>query len=411
MNRGYSTLAKAAAPLRIIVSSSNNPFYNLSFESFLLQNLERETGNKQRTLFLWRNEPTVVIGRHQNPYSECDIKYMNDNGVHLTRRASGGGAVYQDLGNSIFTFLSNRSLFAKENNFSIIKNAMGALGFAVDVSGRNDMTILVPDLESNDTGITHGSGFIPGCDLKISGSAFKALQNAELHHGTILVDVNMEQMAKILTPSQLKLQSKGIKSVRSRVINLKKVPSLFNEAISKYGEGVIVKKDPQTGKYKETGIHLTKSNFVREINHDVICNSLQTSFMQFYNHDPRQAEILQSKDITDEKLEQMIEQMKNPEWRYGASPKFTIQFSHKFPFALVDVHINKISQSIIDNTSIYTDSLLTEWVPLLEQNLKGVNFSRKDVMNAGKTTAEKLSPEEASICMQVTEWICDELHL
>ncbi len=78
MNRGYSTLAKAAAPLRIIVSSSNNPFYNLSFESFLLQSLERETGSKQRTLFLWRNEPTVVIGRHQNPYSECDIKYMND---------------------------------------------------------------------------------------------------------------------------------------------------------------------------------------------------------------------------------------------------------------------------------------------------------------------------------------------
>ena len=122
--------------------------------------------------------------------------------------------------------------------------------------------------------------------------------------------------------------------------------------------------------------------------------------------------MLNSDDLFTSDIRDRIAQMSDEEWRFGASPKFNIQFTKKFPFALVDVHIDKVShQSIIDNIDIFTDSLAIEWVPVLVSELRGVAFRRVDIMRAGVAAGEKLSGEDARICQEVAEWICQELHL
>ena len=113
----------------MLVSNSTNPYVNLATEEWLF----RDSHTALHTLYLWRNEPTVVIGRHQNPFKECNLKRMEEEGIHLVRRYSGGGAVYQDLGNSIFTFISHRPEYCKEKNTEILVEALRRFGIEVVV--------------------------------------------------------------------------------------------------------------------------------------------------------------------------------------------------------------------------------------------------------------------------------------
>ena len=193
----------------MLVSNTVNPFFNLATEEWLFR-----SGDITRpTLFLWRNEPTVVIGRCQNPWKECDILKLGQKGVHLARRYSGGGTVYHDLGNTNFTFLTSLANHDKDRNSQIIIRALASLGVSAETSGRNDLIV---------------GGF------KVSGAAYKLAPPRALHHGTLLIDVDMKALAGLLNPNKLKLQSKGIASVASRVKNLKELSSLVShESLSK----------------------------------------------------------------------------------------------------------------------------------------------------------------------------------
>lgn len=124
---------------------------------------------------------------------------MNADGIHLARRQSGGGAVYQDLGNTNFTFLSPRSLFDKEKNTEIITRAIGQFNITATASGRNDIIV---------------------GDRKISGSAYKLSADRAFHHGTLLINVDLGALGRYLSPSKQKLESKGVSSVTARVTNL-----------------------------------------------------------------------------------------------------------------------------------------------------------------------------------------------
>jgi lipoate-protein ligase A len=161
---------------------------------------------KSSTLFLWRNRPCIVIGRWQNPWKECDHSKMQGKEVKLARRRSGGGAVYQDLGNTCFTFIhpipeGGFAMDTKEINNKILLKALKNLGITAEVSGRNDILV---------------DGF------KVSGSAYKANlgMKRSLHHGTMLVDVNLDDLKTYLNPDKPKLESKGVDSVIKRVANL-----------------------------------------------------------------------------------------------------------------------------------------------------------------------------------------------
>lgn len=178
--------------------SSVNPYRNLAIEQYLMETVP--PGGCR--LYLWQNRHTVVIGRNQNPWKECRTNQLAQDGGHLARRLSGGGAVYHDLGNLNFTFLLSKEAFDIPRQLSVVVAACEALGIPARITGRNDVTVE---------------------GRKISGNAFYDSKGRAYHHGTLLVDVDMEKLGQYLVPSRAKLRAKGVDSVRSRVMNLKEL--------------------------------------------------------------------------------------------------------------------------------------------------------------------------------------------
>ena len=174
---------------RVLHSETFNPWFNLATEDWIFRDMNPEG----HVLYLWRNSETVVIGRYQNPWLECRLDAMKADGVRLARRQSGGGAVYHDHQNLNFTFMSGVDVYDKERNFEIIIDALSKFGIKAETSGRNDMIV---------------------GGRKISGSAFKLTKDRAFHHGTLLVDVDLGRLGNYLNPDVLKLESKGIKSVK-----------------------------------------------------------------------------------------------------------------------------------------------------------------------------------------------------
>ena len=179
-------------------STSLDPYYNLAVESVLSEKVLTDWGG----LYLWSNEKTVVIGRHQNPYLECNLENLQQDSIHLARRMTGGGAVYHDAANLNFTFFNRRSDFDIKRNFNVILRALRQLGIEAQPDGRNDLCIQ---------------------GKKFSGSAFFKNSDIAYHHGTLMIGVSLDNISKYLTPSAFKLKSKGVSSVKSRVINLNKI--------------------------------------------------------------------------------------------------------------------------------------------------------------------------------------------
>lgn len=187
------------ATLRLLISDSYDPWFNLAVEECIF----RQMPATQRVLFLWRNADTVVIGRAQNPWKECNTRRMEEDNVRLARRSSGGGAVFHDLGNTCFTFMAGKPEYDKTISTAIVLNALNALGVDAEASGRNDLVVKTPD-----------------GDRKVSGSAYRETKDRGFHHGTLLLNADLSRLANYLNPDKKKLAAKGITSVRSRVANL-----------------------------------------------------------------------------------------------------------------------------------------------------------------------------------------------
>ena len=193
--------------LRVIISPQYDPFLNRAVEQYLTDRQEEGVV----TLYLWKNERTVVIGYNQNPYAECNVKLLLDDGGHLMRRGTGGGAVYHDLGNINFSFIADKRLYDVKKQLSVIQGALLTYGLQTEISGRNDLT----------------------CQgRKFSGNAFAKGQRNDLHHGTILIKTDGAMMQRYLIVDKAKLLKNGVKSVASRVVNLSElVPELTSEHI------------------------------------------------------------------------------------------------------------------------------------------------------------------------------------
>lgn len=191
--------------MKLLILKSTNPYLNLATEEYLFKN------TSDNIFMLWQNEPTIVIGKNQNVYTEINMEYVKKHNIHIVRRITGGGAVYHDLGNINYSFIStktdNQGIDFKYFTTPIIE-ALSHIGVNATLSGRND-------LEVN--------------EKKISGNAQHREGDRVLHHGTILFDANLEILSQALNVDEIKMQTKAIKSTRSRVINIK---NLLTQSIS-----------------------------------------------------------------------------------------------------------------------------------------------------------------------------------
>ena len=183
--------------INYIESTTYDPYANLAMEEYLMLHC----GETECILYLWQNEHTIVIGRNQNPWKECHLTQLEESGGHLVRRLSGGGAVYHDLQNMNYTIIG------KNPSPQPMVDALRSLGVPAELTGRNDI-------------------FVEG--RKVSGYARRVSHNQEIIHGTLMYDVDLDTLIKVLDTPTSKMQAKGISSVKSRVANLKEYLPQFS---------------------------------------------------------------------------------------------------------------------------------------------------------------------------------------
>lgn len=306
--------------LKIYYSNSTNPWFNLATEDWLFQ----EKLDSDHILFLWRNQETVVIGRSQNPWAECHLEKMQEDGVLLARRQSGGGAVFHDLGNTNFTFISRKNHYDKHKNLQIILAALKQFGINAIASGRNDLVI---ELE-NET-------------RKISGSAFKEKMDRAFHHGTLLINTDLNKLPNYLNPNKKKLITKGIQSVRSRVMNV---------------------------------IELAPN-----LNHELICDALEKEFLN--QHQSIAEKIVLSVENLEKipSLMNYYDKLRAWDWLYGQTLEFTHQIEERFDWGSVDIRL-LVKNGVIEDVKIYSDSLFPDLIDEVTAELKNKIYSPDEIM-------------------------------
>ena len=193
--------------MKLYINKSTDPYFNLAAEEYLLKN------SKEDIIMLWRNSPAVIIGKNQNAFAEINFDFVREHGIKVVRRMTGGGAVFHDLGNVNYTFISPEggrlSKGVREGGLDFehftrpIISALSELGVRALLSGRNDIIVNTPDGER-----------------KVSGNAQCVVDGTTLHHGTLLFSAQLGKLSGALNVSDSKLKSKGIASVRSRVANI-----------------------------------------------------------------------------------------------------------------------------------------------------------------------------------------------
>ena len=293
------------------VSNQNvtDPRTNLAIEEFLL----RYVTNEPELLLFYVNEPSVIIGRNQNSVEEVDPAYIEERGVHVVRRLSGGGAVYHDHGNLNFSYISS----AAENlhNYSRfvdpVVQVLNELGVSAELKGKSDI-------------------FVDG--KKVSGNAQYASRGRMVSHGTILFNTNVQHMMQALNPRQVTIESAAVQSVRNFVTN---VQDHIKESFT---------------------IGLLKQSLIRGI---------------FGSDEPDEFVLTASDWQEIEKLREI--RFGAWDWNYGRAPKFNVQNTGEFPAGKLDVRIN-VEKGVIESIRFFgTFAGLTE-IEELQSHLTGTRY-------------------------------------
>ncbi len=294
---------------------------NLAIEEYCIRNLPAGWDY----LLFYINAPAIIIGRNQNTLEEIDQEYCEENDIQVVRRISGGGAVYHDLGNLNFSFMTDYDV-KKLNNFAQftapIVEVLRNMGVNAESEGRNDIVV-------------EGK--------KISGNAQFASVKRMFSHGTLLLDSDLSMVSKALTVKMTKIKSKGHKSARARVANIsefmdKKMTTEEFKALILHGINV---DDPNFKTYK-----LTKEDW------EAIYRLKEEKYGSW-------------------------------KWNYGKSPKFDIQRERRFPKAgIIDLRIKVKKGGTIENVKIYGDFFGKDPVQDIEKALEGVRYEKNDITKA-----------------------------
>ena len=297
-----------------------DPRINLAIEEYVLKTMDVD---KDSFLLFYINEPSIIIGRNQNTIEEIDTEYVEANKLHVVRRLSGGGAVYHDHGNLNFSFIAkdDGQSFRNFKKFTEpVVAALAELGVEAELLGRND--ILVEG-------------------RKISGNAQFSTNGRIFSHGTLLFDTEIEGVVSALKVRKDKIESKGIKSIRSRVANI-------SEFL----------KTPMS--IEQFRLTLLKSIFGGEEN---------IQYMELSEEDWENIHALSK------------ERYANWDWNYGKSPKFNLQHTHRFPVGGLDVRLD-VNRGIIGDVHIFGDFFGVGDVSVIEESLAGVKYDRTSIAAA-----------------------------
>ncbi|WP_105901590.1 lipoate--protein ligase [Vibrio gangliei] len=330
--------------LRLLFSTSTNPLFNLAVEDTIFRSMSAE----QKVLFLWCNDNTVVIGRAQNPWKECNTQRMEKDGITLARRQSGGGAVFHDLGNSNFTFMAGKPGYDKSVSTQIVLDALQKLGINGKATGRNDLVVETEEGER-----------------KFSGSAYRETMDRGFHHGTILLNADMSRLADYLNPDPKKLQAKGITSVRSRVINLNELDATLN--------------------------------------HERLCEAIKQSFFEYYGEES-EPEYISEEALPDlPNFETTYAKQRDWHWNFGNTPEFSHQMDERFVWGGVELHFN-VKKGHIEEVQIFTDSLDPAPLEALQLALVGQVYSN-DGVHAALEIVQNQFPQNQQELEQVKNWL------
>jgi lipoate-protein ligase A len=338
------------AQVRVLISDTHNPWFNLATEEWIF----REMDPIHQTLFLWRNAETVVIGRNQNPWSECNLSRMEEDGIRLARRTSGGGAVFHDLGNTCFTFLSPRENYDRAVNTGIVLRALNAFGVSAESSGRNDIVVTAPD------GLR-----------KVSGSAFRETRDRAFHHGTLLLKTDLARLGNYLTPHPKKLESKGRASVRARVMNL--------------------------------------SELTPAINHEVVCGALIQEFHSTYGSSCEIERLEPSELHGFESLRETFAKFSSWDWRFGHAPRFSHHLTEYLSWGLIEVFIDS-DRGLIERAQVFSDALDTELILNFCAALPGCAYGRNGI-EAAVTATLKLHPDRNEELLELQQWLKTQVEV
>lgn len=299
-----------------------DPRINLAIEEYLLKNMDVE---QDSILLFYINQPSIIIGKNQNTIEEINTDYVEDNDIIVVRRLSGGGAVYHDLGNLNFSFITkdDGNSFSNYKKFTQpVVDALAKMGVNAELSGRNDI-------------LAEGR--------KVSGNAQFAIKGRMYSHGTLMFDTEIDAVVGALKVKKDKIESKGIKSVRSRVANI-------SEFL----------KEPMT--VEEFRKAILVSVFAGEEN------------IQHYELTERDWDNINA--LSKERYQTW-------EWNYGKSPRFNIQKTHRFPSGGIDIRL-EVNKGIIEEATIFGDFFGVGDVGEVVEKLMGVQYSRTAIAEALK---------------------------
>ncbi|MBC2389483.1 lipoate--protein ligase [Listeria booriae] len=298
-----------------------DPTINLAVEEFILTELDLD----EPVLLFYINQPSIIIGRNQNTIEEINTEYVAKNNIKVVRRLSGGGAVYHDEGNLNFSFITKDDGDSFHNFAKFTQPIVEALkkqGVNAELKGRNDLLI---------------DGF------KVSGNAQFATKGKMFSHGTLMLDLNLDNVVASLKVRKDKIESKGIKSVRSRVAN-----------ISEFME--------------------------QKMTTEAFRDLLLLDLFDVENVKDVKEYVLTEADW--EKIHAISEKRySNWDWNYGKSPKFNLERTKRFPVGGIDVRLDVV-KSVIADVKIFGDFFGVGDVTEIEDKLRGVNYDRKAIETA-----------------------------